>query len=100
MLAALPRNCRPRPNLAPQLFPKLARLWSPDSGPNVSSGLPRSPLPIPSPEEIAEVETAISESGLFTRSEDGSVWIETENRYTMQHANHANLANEEPRHND
>ncbi len=56
--------------------------------------LPRSPLPIPSPVEIEQVETAISESGLFTKSEDGSVWIETENRYTVQHANEVNLHND------
>lgn len=43
--------------------------------------LPRSPLPSPTESELAEVEQAIAESGLFTKSEDGSVWIETENRY-------------------
>lgn len=56
--------------------------------------LPRSPLPVPTAEELAGIETAISESGLFARSEDGSLWIETENRYTIQHVN------EETRHND
>jgi 4-hydroxy-2-oxoglutarate aldolase len=56
--------------------------------------LPRSPLPMPTPEEISAVENAISESGLFTRSEDGSVWIETENRYTARSADEVN------RHND
>ncbi|NBO66087.1 MAG: dihydrodipicolinate synthase family protein [Acidobacteria bacterium] len=56
--------------------------------------LPRSPLPIPTQEDIAAVEKAIAESGLFTQSEDGSLWVETENRYTIQHAN------EDTRHND
>ncbi|MFZ4793471.1 MAG: dihydrodipicolinate synthase family protein [Blastocatellia bacterium] len=56
--------------------------------------LPRSPLPVPTAAEIAEVEKAISESGLFAPCEDGSTWIETENRYTANYAGEADRVND------
>lgn len=60
--------------------------------------LPRSPLPVPTPEEIEAVEKAISESGLFTRgeadSQSGSIWTETENRYTAWSADEVNHHND------
>jgi len=42
--------------------------------------LPRSPLPAATLAEKAEIETALSDCGLFTRSLDGATWIETETR--------------------
>lgn len=44
--------------------------------------LPRSPLPAASAAEQAEIETAITECGLFRRNDDGS-WVETETRDTI-----------------
>ncbi len=52
--------------------------------------LARSPLPSPTATEREDIERAIAESGLFSRSEDGTLWIETENRYTAEagYSNH------------
>ena len=56
--------------------------------------LPRSPLPIPSDAEREEIARAIAESGLFEQSEDGSTWIEKENRYTTEFASEEYPTNE------
>src|SRR5262249_13125589 len=39
--------------------------------------LPRSPMPAPTDEEIADIEKAIGESELFEKNEDGQ-WVEIE----------------------
>lgn len=56
--------------------------------------LPRSPLPTPSDAEREEIARAIAESGLFEKSEDGSTWIEKENRYTTEFASEEDPTNE------
>ncbi len=38
--------------------------------------LPRSPLPVPTDEEREEIRKALADSGFFTLSEDGQVWVE------------------------
>ncbi|HYE73683.1 MAG TPA: dihydrodipicolinate synthase family protein, partial [Blastocatellia bacterium] len=38
--------------------------------------LPRSPLPVPSPEECEKIENAIAASGFYDKSEDGKTWVE------------------------
>jgi 4-hydroxy-2-oxoglutarate aldolase len=47
--------------------------------------LPRSPMPIPTDEERADIEKAIEESGLFEKSEDG-LWREIEQHAAPQFA--------------
>jgi 4-hydroxy-2-oxoglutarate aldolase len=47
--------------------------------------LPRSPMPIPTDEERADIEKAIEESELFERDEDGR-WIEVDHSATIQFA--------------
>ncbi len=47
--------------------------------------LPRSPMPIPTDEERAEIEKAIEESGLFEQSEDGR-WKEIEQTVAPEYA--------------
>jgi dihydrodipicolinate synthase/N-acetylneuraminate lyase len=47
--------------------------------------LPRSPMPIPTDHELAEIEKAIEESGLFEKSESG-YWVEKEQTATIEYA--------------
>jgi 4-hydroxy-2-oxoglutarate aldolase len=47
--------------------------------------LPRSPMPIPTEEERAEIEQAIAESELFDKSEDGK-WAEKEHAAALAYA--------------
>lgn len=47
--------------------------------------LPRSPMPIPTDEERADIEKAIEESGLFEQSEDGR-WREIEQNAAPEYA--------------
>lgn len=47
--------------------------------------LPRSPMPIPTDEERADIEKAIEESGLFEKGEDGR-WKEVEQHAAPQYA--------------
>jgi dihydrodipicolinate synthase/N-acetylneuraminate lyase len=47
--------------------------------------LPRSPMPIPTDEERADIEKAIEESGLFEKGEDGR-WKEMEYSLAQQYA--------------
>jgi 4-hydroxy-2-oxoglutarate aldolase len=47
--------------------------------------LPRSPMPVPTDEERAEIEKAIEESGLFEQSEDGR-WKEKEQTVALEFA--------------
>jgi 4-hydroxy-2-oxoglutarate aldolase len=47
--------------------------------------LPRSPMPVPTEEERAEIEQAIEESGLFEKNEDGQ-WREKEHNVAAEYA--------------
>jgi 4-hydroxy-2-oxoglutarate aldolase len=47
--------------------------------------LPRSPMPAPTDEEIADIEKAIEESELFEKNEDGQ-WVEIEQNAAPQYA--------------
>jgi 4-hydroxy-2-oxoglutarate aldolase len=47
--------------------------------------LPRSPMPVPTDEERAEIERAIEESGLFEQNEDGQ-WLEKEHAVATEYA--------------
>jgi len=48
--------------------------------------LPRSPLPVPSEEDLDEIDRALEESGFFERSEDGLMWIEKQNYFMTEFA--------------
>lgn len=48
--------------------------------------LPRSPLPVPSEEDLDEIDRALEESGFFERSEDGRMWIEKQNYFMTEFA--------------
>lgn len=47
--------------------------------------LPRSPMPVPTDEERAEIAKAIEESGLFEKDSDGK-WVEKERNVAAQYA--------------
>ena len=47
--------------------------------------LPRSPMPVPTDEERAEIERAIAESELFEKSDDGK-WTEKEQTVALAYA--------------
>jgi len=49
--------------------------------------LPRSPLVPPTPEEKAEIEEAIAESGFFERATDGETWVELTDLADLEYAN-------------
>ncbi|MBK9316202.1 MAG: dihydrodipicolinate synthase family protein [Acidobacteria bacterium] len=48
--------------------------------------LPRSPLPVPTTDDLAAIETAFEECGFFEKSEDGQLWIEKQNYYMTEFA--------------
>ncbi len=48
--------------------------------------LPRSPLPLPTAEGLAAIETALEECGFFEKSEDGQIWIEKQNYFMTEFA--------------
>jgi 4-hydroxy-2-oxoglutarate aldolase len=47
--------------------------------------LPRSPLPVPTEEEMGEIEKAIAESGFFDKNEEGH-WVEKSDLFTPEYA--------------